>query len=60
MTDSLLDLSEGNAGDGMVDVIVIGGEVEGVDDGSAEVVVFGKRTIAGLPLCKESVWIECC
>lgn len=58
MTDSLLDLSEGDAGDGMVDVIVVGREVEGVDDGGAEVVVFGERTIAGFPLRKESVWIE--
>ena len=58
MTDSLLDLSEGDARDGMVDVIVVGREVEGMDDGRAEVVIFRKRTIAGLPLGKERVWIE--
>lgn len=64
MADSLLDLSEGDAGDSMVDVIVVGREVEGLNDGRAEVVVFGERTTARLPLRKESVWSKnygvCC
>ena len=58
MSDSLLDLSEGDAGDGMVDVIVVGWETEGMDDRGAKVVLFGERTIAGFPLGKESFWIE--
>ena len=41
MVEGFLDLSEIHAGDGVVDVAVVGWEVECGDDGGAELVVFG-------------------
>ena len=57
MADRLLDLRERDAGNGVVDEAIVAGQVEGGDDGGAEVIILGQTGLNG-PFGEQGVRIE--